>query len=113
MLQLDANTKRPTPRCSAIWASAMLAFSLIASVTALELLAHRVVRDRGEMNDGVDAIEQLGREIPDVAEMQPVQQRFRKPRSRRSDYERRSRCRSRSVRRRESGAQLTDQTGPT
>ena len=33
MLQLEANTKRPTPRCSAICASATLAFSLIASVT--------------------------------------------------------------------------------
>ena len=35
----------------------------------LELLPHRVVRDSGEMHDRVQAVEEIGRELPQVAEI--------------------------------------------
>ena len=39
----------------------------------LEAIAHGVVRDRGEMDDGIDAIEQIAGEITHIAEILPFE----------------------------------------
>ncbi len=67
-LQLDAKTNgTPRPRRREREADAGAVIDLVRRL--LELLAHRVVRDRREVDDAVEAREKFLRELPHVAEM--------------------------------------------
>ena len=80
MLQLEAKTKlADAARRAPSRASATLAFAVDRVRDRLEFVAHRVVGDRREMDDGVDAVEQLRREVADVAEMLRVQRALGQP----------------------------------
>ena len=77
MLQLDAKTKRADAALLRHLRQRDAGLFVDRFGDAFEFLAHRVVGDRREMDDGIDAIEQFRRKVSDIAEMQPIQQRLR------------------------------------
>ena len=84
----------------------------MASSYRFELFSHRVVGDRREMNDGVDAVQKIRREIADIAEMQSVKQAFRQPRGASQIVSEIAAVETDQLRAGEACAQMADQYGP-
>ena len=84
MLQLDAKTKRATPRCCRHLRQRDAGRLVDRVGDGLEPLAHRVVGDRGQMHHGVDAVEQFGGKSRMSPKCCAVEQRFRQAAPRRS-----------------------------
>ena len=85
MLHEEENTNRLTPVSRAKRATRKVASMLISWVSARVEVPERVVRQRGEVDDGVDAVAHRSFRAPEVDEVLPGRWRRRGPESTRGE----------------------------